>query len=378
MAKTFRVLPMLRVAQVIDWWYVSAIAVMVSFGLLMQYSISTNKDASDPEQFQKQVLFVLIGVALFALFSIIDHRRIRLRVGMWYALCFIALLSVLIFGKTIQGTKGWFVIAGFSLQPVEFVKLGFILFMAHYLEGSLTRMRQWRVAMISGIAAAVLLLLILLQPDLGSAIILFGVWFSYVLFLRAPKSFIALVSLSVILASMLGWTVLFEDYQKDRLVVFLNPQKYAEKEGYNVVQSMIAVGSGSLWGRGLGFGTQSQLHFLPEVASDFVFAALAEEFGFIGVVTVIGSLGIILVRLWMYMRYTTDEYFFLLCFGTFFYLLIQSTMIIGMNIGIMPVTGAPLPLVSAGGSSMIMTLGLLGLVHFFVIHGQARKTTLSS
>ncbi len=369
-----QLLSLFKNATAIDWWYIGSIFVLLLFGLLMQYSIAMNKEITEPEQFTKQVLFVLLGIGLFVFFSVIDHRRLQARSLWWYAACLIPLCAVLLFGQTIQGTRGWFVIAGFSLQPVEFVKVLFIVFMAHFFEAGLLRMREWRIAFLSGAAAALLVGLILLQPDLGSAIIVFTLWFAYVLFLRAPAWFIALVMVVVVSASIAGWFFFFEDYQKDRLVVFLDPQKYEEKEGYNVIQSMIAVGSGSFWGRGLGFGTQSQLHFLPEVSSDFVFAALAEEFGFIGVSFIILSLGIVLFRLWVYMKYTTDTYFFLLCFGTFFYLLIQSTMIIGMNLGILPVTGVPLPLVSAGGSSMLATMTLLGLIHFFSVHGKIKRT----
>ncbi len=369
-----QLLSIFKNATAIDWWYIGSIFVLVLFGLLMQYSIAMNKDVTDPEQFTKQLFFVIVGAALFIFFSIIDHRRLQARSLWWYAGCIGLLLAVLLFGRTIQGTKGWFVIAGFSLQPVEFVKILFIIFMAHFFEPGLMRMREWRIAFLSGAAAATLVALVLLQPDLGSAIILFSLWFVYALFLRAPAWFIALVMVVVVSASIFGWFFFFEDYQKDRLVVFLNPQKYEEKEGYNVIQSMIAVGSGSFWGRGLGFGTQSQLHFLPEVSSDFVFAALAEEFGFLGVSLILVSLGILLFRLWVYMKYTSDTYFFLLCFGAFFYLLIQSTMIIGMNLGILPVTGVPLPLVSAGGSSMLATMTLLGLIHFFSVHGKMKRS----
>lgn len=370
-----QLLSIFKNATAIDWWFIGSIFVLLLFGLLMQYSIAMNKDITDPEQFTKQALFVLLGCGLFFFFSIIDHRRLQARSLWWYAACIIPLFAVLLFGSTIQGTKGWFVIAGFSLQPVEFVKVLFIIFMAHFFEQGLMRMREWRIAFLSGAAAALLVGLVLLQPDLGSAIILFGMWFAYVFFLRAPAWFIALVTVVVVSASIFGWFFFFEDYQKDRLVVFLDPQKYEEKEGYNVIQSMIAVGSGSFWGRGLGFGTQSQLHFLPEVSSDFVFAALAEEFGFIGVSLILLAIGILLFRLWVYMKYTNDTYFFLLCFGTFFYLLIQSTMIIGMNIGILPVTGVPLPLVSAGGSSMLATMALLGLIHFFSVHGKIKRSS---
>ena len=156
---------------------------------------------------------------------------------------------------------------------------------------------------------------------------------------------------------------MLQDYQKDRLLTFVHPSADPLGAGYNLHQSIIAVGSGQWWGRGLGFGTQSQLHFLPEASSDFIFAAIAEEFGFIGALVIIGCICFIAYRLWKYAISTDDIFSAVLVVGVMCYLITQSALVIGMNIGLLPITGVPLPLLSSGGSSMIVTLWMLGLAH---------------
>lgn len=355
----------------IDWWYIGAALLLAGIGLVMQYSISVNQQVTDGGQFDKQLIFFGIGITVFVLATAFDHRSIRLPSGAWYVISVVTLIAVLLFGREIQGTTGWFVIAGFSIQPVEFVKVLFILFMASSFEHRSAGMQSPQVTFFSGALAAVLVGLILLQPDLGSAAILFVLWFGYATILRSPKWVLGLVVVAVVIASIIGWFYLFEDYQKNRLSTFLDPSADPLGTGYNITQSIVAVGSGSLWGKGLGQGSQSQLQFLPEVSSDFIFAAYAEEFGFSGVLLLFGALLLLLYRLWRFARISSDPYVIILSIGAFLYLAFQSTLVIGMNIGVLPVTGLPLPLVSAGGSSMIATFLLLGLIHHYMVRSGA-------
>lgn len=349
--------------QQIDWWFIGAIVFLVTLGLIMQYSIGLNQSTPDLSQFYKQLIFVAIGTGLFVTLSIVDNHIIRTHPFIHAGVGIAILILVLLFGTTLKGATGWFVIGGISFQPVEFIKLLFMFFMASYFEKKPHSIQQPRFFFASGIISAIFVGLVLLQPDTGSALILFVIWFTYIIMLRVPKKFIGLVVAALLVAFALGWFVLFPDYQKQRLVTFMNPGADPLGAGYNVTQSIVAVGSGSWWGRGLGLGTQSQLHFLPEVSSDFIFAVIAEELGFIGVLSVIIALGIIIFRLWLYMMETKDHFSFLFLIGVTSYLLVQSFMVIGMNIGILPVTGVPLPLVSAGGSSMLTTLCMLGIGH---------------
>ncbi|MFH1426690.1 MAG: FtsW/RodA/SpoVE family cell cycle protein [Candidatus Kerfeldbacteria bacterium] len=347
----------------VDWWIIAPILFLICIGLVMQYSIGTNLEISTLSPFFDQLTYVAIGVAAFVIFSFIDHRTIKGHAAIYFLFASALLVGVLIFGVTIKGTTGWFVLAGYSLQPVEIAKILFILFIAAYFERSPEQMSTYRYFIISGISASVLVGLVVLQPDLGSALILFVLWFSFAILLRAPKLGLVAVAVMAVGIFLVGWFFLFEDYQKDRLSTFINPEADPMGTGYNITQSIVAIGSGSFWGRGLGLGTQSQLHFLPEVTSDFIFAAIAEELGFISVLGILGSIGMILFRLWVYMSRTKDMYVFLFCFGVFVYFLSQSFLVLGMNMGLLPVTGVPLPLVSAGGTSMVITLLAFGIVH---------------
>ncbi|MBI2411087.1 MAG: rod shape-determining protein RodA [Candidatus Kerfeldbacteria bacterium] len=357
-----------KIIRRIDWWVIGGIFFLITVGLTIQYSIGLNQSTPDLSAFYKQLIFVMLGLVLFLLVNVFDYRVIKIHPFIFIAVSVIILIAVLLFGSTINGATGWFVIGPVSFQPVEFVKFFFILFMAIYLDPDPHRIQQPRYFFFTGGVAAFLIGLILLQPDTGSSFIIFMIWFSYVVILKTPKRYIALVVASVLAASVLAWFLLFPQYQKDRLTTFLHPSSDPLDTGYNLQQSIVAVGSGSLWGRGLGLGTQSQLHFLPEVSSDFIFAVIAEEFGFIGVLLLFTAWFIIIFRLWRTLWYTKAPYTFLIILGTISYLAVQTVMVVGMNVGLLPVTGVPLPLVSAGGSSMIMTLILLGICHAISVH----------
>jgi len=338
----------------------------------MQYSLGVNQDLPSLAQFYKQLTFVVIGLLIAAALIFLDYRSLKAHPAMYFGIAALLLVLVLLFGTTIKGTTGWFVFAGISVQPVEFVKICLILFMASYFEKSRTISRTPRYLFAAGGSVAILVALVILQPDLGSAIILFAIWLSFMLMLRAPAWFLSLVIVAVIGMFAVGWLFVFQDYQRDRLSTFIHPELDPLGAGYNVTQSITAIGSGGIWGRGLGLGTQSQLHFLPEVNSDFIFASIAEELGYIAAILIIAAITLILLRLWSYMRFSKNTYAILLILGIFTYVLTQSLLTIGMNIGILPVTGLPLPLVSAGGSSMLATLTLLGLAHRIGI--ESRRT----
>ncbi len=347
----------------IDWWFVGPVILLLSIGLVIQYSISVNQDGSALSAFYKQLTFVIIGMVLFGVLSVLDYRLFKIRPMISFGLAAVLLVGVLLFGTEIKGTTGWFTFGAFSLQPVEFVKILFIMWLAVQFREDADQRDRLRFFFLTGLGTAILCMLILLQPDLGSSLILLVVWLSMIVFLRAPRWFIALVVTAVAVTSVFGWLFFFEPYQKERLLTFIDPSVDPLGSGYNMTQSIVAVGSGEFWGRGLGLGTQSQLHFLPEASSDFVFAVIAEELGFIGAVVVIVTLGVITWKLWKSIQLTRDPFAFVFLFGSLSYLVTQSFLVIGMNMGIMPITGLPLPLVSTGGSSCIATMILFGICH---------------
>ncbi len=209
--------------------------------------------------------------------------------------------------------------------------------------------------------------LVLFQPDLGSALLLLGMWGAVVLFAGIKKRYLLALAVCAAAAGWLAWTVLFADYQRARILTFLDPSTDPLGQGYNVTQAIIAVGSGGLFGRGLGFGSQSQLKFLPESQTDFIFAVIAEELGFIGVSLVIGAFFMLFFRLERLAARTEDDFtsFLLLAIGSVLFL--QFCVNAGMNLGLLPVTGVGLPLVSYGGSSLIFTLLMLGVAESVAI-----------
>lgn len=351
----------------IEWWYSIPILFLVSLGLVMQYTIGLNQEIPDLTSFYRQLTFASIGLGLFVFFSCVSHRFLKTHPFVYYAFAFILLITVLLFGTTIKGTTGWFVVGSLSVQPVELVKLLIILFISTFFAKDALSVQDTKYVFTVAIPTAILISLVMLQPDLGSSLVLFVIWFSYMIFLKAPRWFIGLVIGIVIIVGILGWLFLFQDYQKERLTSFIHPSADPLGAGYNSTQSIVAVGSGSMWGKGLGLGTQSQLHFLPEVSSDFIFAAIAEELGFVGVLVMLFALSIVVFRLWKYMSLSREYFSFLFLLGVLIYLTVQSVLVIGMNIGLLPVTGVPLPLVSAGGTSMVVTLSMLGIAHNIAI-----------
>jgi len=215
--------------------------------------------------------------------------------------------------------------------------------------------------------------LVLIEPDLGSAIVIFVIWLGLLSVSKMNKKHLAILLLSAVVLSIFSWSFVLKPFQKERIYTFLNPSKDPTGSGYNVMQSIIAVGSGSLTGRGVGRGFQSQLKFLPERQTDFIFASTAEELGLFASIFILLMFGIILLRLIRIARQARDNFGMYLTLGIFFMLLVQVVINIGMNIGLLPVTGIPLPFFSYGGSSLLTTMLSLGLVQSVMARQKALR-----
>src|SRR3989339_678988 len=207
----------------IDWWFCGAIFFLITFGLLMQYSIGVNQEISNLSSFYKQLLLILVGIGLFVALCIVDYRFIKAHPLFYFIVGTGLLVAVLLFGRELKGTTGWFIIGSISIQPVEFVKLLFILCIAMYFDKDISLMQRTKFFLISGGIAAFFIGLIILQPDLGSAFILFVIWYGYALLLKAPRFFLILIPIMMIFAVIIGWFFLFSPYQKDRLQIFIDP-----------------------------------------------------------------------------------------------------------------------------------------------------------
>lgn len=361
----------LRAFRQADWLQVVATTILLFFGLVALASVTVAKSQPDWSTFNRQLLFAGLGIAAYLLAVVVDYRTLRGFSTLSYVIAAVLLLAVLFFGTTINSTTGWFVIAGVSFQPVELVKVLWIIAFSAYLARYARAFDQWRHLAISGAFALGLVVLILRQPDLGSAVVVAGIYLGLLLTANVrPRQLLLLFSVLAV-ASVLSYMFLLQEYQKNRIRVLVNPTADAQGSGYNVRQAIIAVGSGQLFGRGFGQGTQSQLNFLPEQQTDFIFAVLAEEFGFIGVLVLLSSFGVVLVRSVRIGRQSRDDFGAFLSAGVGIGFAVQVLINVGMNMGLLPVTGIPLPLVSAGGSSIIASLLALGLVQSVAVRRRA-------
>lgn len=335
--------------------------ILFAFGISAIYSVELSRGAEDFTLIRKQcIALVLGGVIAFALMRT-NYQIFRNYGRGLYFLGVASLIAVLLFGRTLNGSTGWFVIGGFALQPIEFMKLALIAELARYFGEHAKRRFDWFDFGKSGLITLVPVLLAMLQPDLGGAILLSLIWITMSFFAGLRVRHVALLGLVAVMLVTFGWFAVFEDYQKERLATFLSPASDQLDTGYNVTQAKIAIGAGGVFGRGLGSGSQSQLRFLPEAQSDFVFAVIAEELGLLGVTAVLGALALLFWRLLLAARSTRDTFAAFLVLGVFALYMAQSLVHIGANLSLLPATGVALPFVSYGGSSLLLAVVALGV-----------------
>jgi len=335
-----------------DWTILAAALSLLSFGLLVLSSIT-------PDLFKYQLIYSLVGLIIFIIVSHLDWR-IYPRFGWYlYASALVILIFTLFLGSTSRGAVRWVNIAGYVLQPTEIAKPLLIIFFANLLS------KIDKYSLPSFLASFMLFLLpfglIFFQPDLGSAIILACIWLGIMLASGVPVRFLSMLGVLSAAAFPLIWHLL-HDYQRQRLAAFIDPFADPLNSGYNIIQSITAVGSGRLSGWGLGRGPQSHLRFLPENHTDFIFATLAEELGFVGTFTLLILFAFLVWRVLVIAKNTQGNFEFMLVIGIFSLIFGQMFINIGMNVGLLPVTGITLPLVSYGGSSLLSTFICLGLL----------------
>jgi rod shape determining protein RodA len=348
----------------IDWVLLMAALFLVGLSLAVLYPISylgNSASGGDNGHFQRQVIFAVFGAVIFFVFSFSDYRIFRSVSSPSFLAGILLLIAVLLFGKIVNGTSGWISLGFFNFQPVELFKLVIAVVLAKYFSLNAKTIRESRHIFISSVPVMISVVLVLAQPDLGSALVIVGAWAGALLLSGVKKNYLAALILVGIAASVFSWHFLLRDYQKERINVLISPAEDPRGAGYNVLQSTVAVGSGGLWGKGLGHGSQSQLNFLPEKHTDFIFAVIAEELGFAGVMFTLAVLGVIMTRLFVIARDSRDNFGKLLVGIISVVIFIQIIINIGMNIGIAPVAGIPLPFLSYGGSSLVVTFMMLGI-----------------
>ena len=325
--------------------------------------------------FERQILWLLVGLVVFFVISSIDVRFLRRTsvVVTLFCITTLLLIAVLLFGDVVKGAQSRFDVGFFAVQPAEFAKLAIIALLAKYFTRRHIAIAHIRHILVSGAYAFIFFGLIFLQPDFGSAMMIAAVWFGMVLVSGISKKHLALVVVAtvVILASLwfaplhtlLGTEEpLLKPYQKDRILSFLHPLADIQGTGYNAYQSTIAVGSGQFFGKGIGYGTQSKLQFLPEYETDFIFASFAEEWGFAGVALLFALFGVLFWRILAHAQVGATNFETLFALGVAILFFSHFVVHVGMNIGLLPVTGVTLPFMSYGGSHLVAEFAALGIL----------------
>ena len=356
--------------QHVDFILVGATLAVAALGVVMVYSATQGTEEAPTTYFlQRQGIFVILGIALMAGMAAFDYRRLR-----DWAIPIAGAALVLLFGVLTplgaenKGIQAWYELAGFQLQPAELAKLALIIGLAAFLTLEQQEIDGRRLATILGISA-IPMALIMLQPDLGTVLV-FGVVTLAVVFIAGarPRHFAVLLLLGIVVTVGILNSNVLADYQQDRLTNFAAPDSDADGSGYNQAQSQTAISAGQMAGQGLFDGTQTGLGFVPEQHTDFIFTVVGEELGFLGGATLLALFTVILWRIWRTAQLARDEFGMLVCVGVLAMFLFQIFENVGMTMGIMPVTGIPLPLMSYGGSSILTAFAAIGLVLNVHIH----------
>jgi rod shape determining protein RodA len=344
-------------------------AALVAYGAVLIYSASLNAypDLTLGHPVVKQVLFAVIGMTLAIAVAWLDYRIFGQVAPALYALAVAMLAAVLVIGDAEFGSTRWFNIAGQQVQASEVAKLLTIIALARFLADRQTQMHDLRVFLMSLALAALPAALVMIEPDLGTAIVFGAIWLGMVMVAGAPLRY-AMVLIGLTLA-LLPFTMLavLGDYQRERLELWINPNSDPLGGGFPIIHSEIGIGSGGLLGQGLTEGSQTQLNFLRTGSTDYIFSVLGEELGFVGAVLLLALFAALLFRGIRAARITTDPFGRLVATGIVIWILFQVFINIAVNVRLAPVTGIPLPFISQGGSSLVMLFAALGLIEGIVM-----------
>jgi rod shape determining protein RodA len=326
----------------------------------------------------RQLLWLLIATVIYFAISTFDMRFIRRAsiVMTLYVVACVLLSLLLVLAHPVMGARAWFSLGPVSFQPADFAKLALIALLAKYLSRRHVEIGDFRHILVSGAYALTFTLLILVEPDMGNAIIFGTLWLGMMLVSGISKKHLAILGLIGLIVASVLWFEGLKPYQRARIVSFVNPASDIHGSGYNAYQAKIAVGSGELFGKGIGYGTQSKLRFLPEYQTDFIFAAFAEEWGFAGVVILLALYALILTRLAQIARAAATNFDAFFTLGVLILLAAHIAIHTGISLGLLPVTGTTIPFMSSGGSHLVLEFAMLGIVTSLARHGRgATRTT---
>ncbi len=341
-----------------DFVLLASVFIIAGIGILSIYS-------TNPSLVSRQVGFITAGIIIMFLISLIDWRAFRENsyfVLFLYLLSLLSLYGLFFFAPVIRNVRRWYEVGPFLLDPAEIFKIIIIILLAKFFSTRHVEMYKISHIILSGIYVFIPAFLIFRQPDLGSALVLVAVWIGILIISGIKmRHFVVLVLMGLIVFGA-GWMFFLEDYQKDRVVSFVSPDLDPQGIGWGQAQAQIAVGSGGLLGKGLESGTQTQYGFLPEPQTDFIFAAIAEEFGFVGVAVLLSAFVVFLWRMTIVILRSHTNFPRLFVSGLVILIFTQAFINIGMNLGILPIIGTPLPLVSYGGSNLLFVFIGLGIL----------------
>lgn len=346
-----------------NWGLIGPAFVLTLIGLISIYSSSLGKD--NFLNFKKQIIFLVFSLLLLFFLTLFDLRFLKNSSSFILALYLFSLLSLtglFFWGEEIRGTKGWYKFGLFSFDPSPLASIFLILILSKYFASHHLETKTFQPILHSFLYLLPLALLILFQPNLGSSIPLIFIWLGIIIFSGIQFRHFLILGLIVLILFGLGWQFWLQDYQKQRILTFLNLKTDFQGSAWQINQAKIAIGSGGFWGKGIGNGPQTQYGFLPETQTDFIFSAIAEEMGFIGIFFLLFFWGVLLWQITKLSLKADNNFKKFFTIGFSFLLISQGFINIGMNLGLLPIIGVPLPFVSYGGSHLLafyLGLGIL-------------------
>lgn len=343
-----------------EFYLLAALILLLLMGLAMVYSATRNTEGLE-DSTRRQAIFIAVGLVLLLLTAVTDYSLLEPLTGVIYGLMIATLVAVLVVGRVTHGAQRWIDLGFMLFQPAEFAKLFLILFLASFFASRRDDMKSASTFFISLGATLLPMVLIYLQPDLSTALLLGAIWLGMAAVAGVRFAYVAGLGGAALVAAPALWFAL-HDYQRLRILTFLNPGSDPQGAGYNVQQALIAIGSGGWLGKGFASGTQSQLHFLRVRHTDFVFSVLAEELGFAGALLLFVLLGLLLWRIIRVAGLARDRFGELIVVGMAVLIFVQSAANIAMNMALIPTTGIPLPFISFGNNALLSLLLGLGLV----------------
>jgi rod shape determining protein RodA len=350
----------------LDLSLLAATIAVVVFGVAAGFSATTNSSGLE-ELTYRQVIYAIIGFIVMMVLAFVDYRFLENVQKPLYLVVIVVLGILLVIGQIRFGAQRWLDVSLFPIQPSELTKILVIVILAKYVADHFELMSSFRYVIFSLLFVLPPILLIYFQPALGTSLCIAAVWLGMIIAAGARLLHLSIMGLVAVGALPILWMVM-RDYMRQRIYTFINPLSDPLGAGYNVIQARIAIGSGGLWGTGFTQGPQNQLHFLRVRHTDFIFSVIGEELGFAGAILLFALFAFIIWRVLRAASYSRDNFGYLVAYGVATIIFFQSLVNIGMNLGLMPITGIPLPFVSSGGSSLITFLIALGLVQSIIVH----------